>query len=55
MISTAQWLHFKLGMPLQGYDGDEATADEAQTGEADLIARQKALASMPLSVTFLAR
>jgi hypothetical protein len=56
MTSTAQWLHFKLGIPLVE-DGSAIapSADEAQTAEADLIALQKSVASLPLTVTFVGR
>jgi len=56
MTSTMQWLHYKLGVPFAEQDGgDPLSAGGADDTEADLIARQKALATMPLSVTFTSR
>jgi len=53
MTSTAQWLQFKLGILATGQEcAGLISPDEARTGEAELVARQRAFAAAPLAVTF---
>ena len=53
MTSTAQWLQSKLGLPCISIESEEADATpEFHNTEAVLIARQRALAAMPLRVLF---
>jgi hypothetical protein len=56
MTTTAHWLHIRLGLPLVEVELDDvAPVVEPECGEADIVARQKAYASIPLSVQFVGR
>ncbi|HEY0269842.1 MAG TPA: hypothetical protein VGC10_02505 [Sphingomonas sp.] len=56
MTTTADWLHLKLGLSLADHADETAAAnDDADNGESNLIARQRAYAAGPLSVTFPGR
>ncbi len=56
MTSTAQWLHFKLGIvPADQHDTDPQSLGDEQSATADLVAQQRAMASQPLSVSFITR
>jgi hypothetical protein len=56
MTTTADWLHLKLGLPLADCSDDDAgTNNDADNDAGNLVARQRAYAARPLSVTFPGR
>jgi hypothetical protein len=56
MVTTAHWLHLRLGLPLIDIEPAPAErASEETCSAAEIIALQRAYATAPLAVQFVGR